>query len=80
MDVLQTRVAATADWLFAPDWLTPEEAYFLSGWDKDILLEIITEDSVDLNDEGLTRSGASFVLIYRSPNDICRCSIDLKPA
>jgi hypothetical protein len=53
MDILQTRVATTVDWLFAPDWLTPEEACFLSDWDKDILLEIITEDGVDLNDEGL---------------------------
>lgn len=53
MDVSQARVATTVDWLFAPDWLTPEEACFLSGRDKDTLLEIITEDGVDLNDEGL---------------------------
>ena len=53
MEVLQARVATTVDWLFAPDWLTVEEACFLSGWDLNSMLEIIAEDGVDLDDEGL---------------------------
>jgi hypothetical protein len=47
------RVATTLDWVFAPEWLTMEQACFLSGWDLDAMLEIIDEGGVDLNVEGL---------------------------
>jgi hypothetical protein len=47
------RIATPVDWLFAPDWLTLEQACFLSGWDQDSMLEIIKEGGVDLNLEGL---------------------------
>jgi hypothetical protein len=47
------RIATPVDWLFAPDWLTLEQACFLSGWDEDSMLEIIDEGGVDLNTEGL---------------------------
>ena len=53
MEAGQTRVATTVDWLFAPDWLSIDEACFLSGWDHDTMLEIIDEGGVDLNLEGL---------------------------
>jgi hypothetical protein len=52
MESIQTRVATIVDWLFAPDWLSIEEACFLSGWDHDTMLEIIDEDNVDLDDDG----------------------------
>ena len=48
-----TRVATPVDWLFALDWLTFEQACFLSGWDHDSMLEIIAEGGVDLNEAGL---------------------------
>ena len=47
------RIATPVDWLFAPDWLTFEQACFLSGFDRDVMLEVLDEDGVDLNDEGL---------------------------
>jgi hypothetical protein len=47
------RVASGIDWAFAPDWLTIEEACFLSGHDRGAMLEIIAEDGVDLDDDGL---------------------------
>jgi hypothetical protein len=40
-------------WAFAPDWLTIEEACFLSGRDRGYLLQVIDVDGVDLNNEGL---------------------------
>lgn len=47
------RVATPVDWLFAPDWLTIEQACELSGWDPETMQEIIDEGGVDLNDAGL---------------------------
>ena len=47
------RIATGVDWLFAPEWLTIEEACFLSGWSESAMKEIIEEAGVDLNDEGL---------------------------
>jgi hypothetical protein len=38
---------------FAPEWLTIEEACFLSGWSESAMKEIIEEAGVNLNDEGL---------------------------
>ena len=49
----ETRTARLLDWVFAPDWLTLEQACFLSGWDQDSMLEIINDGGVDLNLEGL---------------------------
>jgi hypothetical protein len=47
------NVATGIDWAFASDWLTIEQACFLSGHDRDAMLEIIEVDGVDLNVEGL---------------------------
>jgi hypothetical protein len=47
------RVATGVDWAFAPDWLTVEQACFLSGYDRLTMFAIIEEDGVDLNTEGL---------------------------
>ena len=47
------RIATPVDWLFSPDWLTFEQACFLSGWDEDTMREIVDEGGVDLNLEGL---------------------------
>ena len=47
------RIATGVDWLFAPKWLTMEEACFLSGWSESAMREIIEEAGIDLNDEGL---------------------------
>jgi len=47
------RVITPVTWIEAPEWLTIEEACYLSGWDRDSMLEIIDEGGVDLNDEGL---------------------------
>jgi hypothetical protein len=49
----RTNVATGIDWAFAPDWLTIEQACFLSGHDRDSMLEIIEVDGVDLDIEGL---------------------------
>ena len=40
-------------WLYAPEWLTIQEACLLSGWDPDVMQQIIEEGGVDLNSEGL---------------------------
>jgi len=47
------RIASPIDWIVAPDWLTVEEACFLSGWDRDTMLHIIDQGGVDLNTENL---------------------------
>jgi hypothetical protein len=41
------------DWAFAPEWLTVEQACFLSGHDRGSMPEITDADGVDLNLEGL---------------------------
>ena len=51
--VQERRIATPVDWLFAPNWLTVEEACFLSGWDTASMLEIMDEGGVDLNLDGL---------------------------
>jgi hypothetical protein len=39
-------------WAFAPDWLTIEEACFLSGYNRGIMLQVIEVDGVDLDNAG----------------------------
>ena len=41
------------EWAFAPDWLTVEQACFLSGWDTTSMLEIMDVGGVDLSHDGL---------------------------
>ena len=48
----QVRIATMVDWAFAPQWLSVQEACFLSGYDAPALLEIINVDGVDLDGEG----------------------------
>ena len=52
MAMERSRIATQVDWLFAPDWLTVDEACFLSGWDRAAMHEIIDVGGVDLNDGG----------------------------
>ena len=40
------------DWAFAPQWLSFDEACFLSGHDPDEMLDIIDVHGVDLDNEG----------------------------
>jgi hypothetical protein len=47
------RVATLVDWLFAPEWLTLQQACELSGRDPESLQEIVDEGGVDLNNVGL---------------------------
>jgi hypothetical protein len=51
--MVQRRVAFPSDWIFYPEWLTVEQACYLSGWDADSMLEIMDVGGVDLNDAGL---------------------------
>jgi hypothetical protein len=53
MENTPPATATGMDWAFAPDWLTLEEACFLSGHDRGTMLSIVDEDGVDLNTEGL---------------------------
>jgi hypothetical protein len=54
LNMLSTqRIATGIDWAFAPDWLTVEQACFLSGWDRGSMLSIIAEGGVDMNNDGL---------------------------
>lgn len=50
---IQPRMTTPIVWLEAPDWLTVEEACYLSGWDRAAMLEIIDEGGVDLNGDRL---------------------------
>jgi hypothetical protein len=45
------RIATPVDWLFAPEWLTLEEACFLSGHDRGTMLNMVEIDGVDLKDD-----------------------------
>ena len=47
-------------WVFAPEWLTVNEACILSGWDSAAMLEIIEEGGVDLNLDGLIEKRSLF--------------------
>ena len=48
----QARIATPVDWAFAPQWLSFDEACFLSGHDPEEMLDIIDVDGVDLDNEG----------------------------
>lgn len=50
---LETRKARFLDWVSFPDWLTLDQACFLTGWNADQMNEIIRENGVDLDDAGL---------------------------
>ena len=53
--VVTRRVATPVDWLFAPEWLTVQQASELSGWDPGSLLEIVGKGGVDVDDAGLVQ-------------------------
>jgi hypothetical protein len=48
----QPRIATMVDWAFAPQWLSFDQACFLSGHTPDEMLDIIDVDGVDLDNEG----------------------------
>ena len=55
----ETRhVARPVEWLFAPEWLTLEQACYLSGWDEGDTLKIIQVGGVDLSVSGLIETAS----------------------
>ena len=53
MDVIPPqRFVNGVTWAFAPDWLTLEEACFLSGYDRGTMLQVLDVDGVDLDNAG----------------------------
>jgi len=54
------RVATPVDWLFAPEWLTVQQACELSGWDNANLLDIIDVGGVDVGATGLIHKGSLY--------------------
>ncbi|MBN1975939.1 MAG: hypothetical protein JW918_00935 [Anaerolineae bacterium] len=46
------QIVNMVTWTFAPDWLTFEEACYLSGYDRGVMLQVIEVDGVDLDDAG----------------------------
>jgi hypothetical protein len=49
----ETRIITPVTWLAAPDWLTPEEAAYLSGHDVDLIRWLMEDGSVETNEAGL---------------------------
>ena len=49
-----TRVVTGVSWAFAPEWLTLEEASYLSGHDVDTLRWLIHDGGVDAKRQGDT--------------------------
>jgi hypothetical protein len=47
------RVITPVVWLEAPDWLTLEEASYLSGHDLDTVRWLANDGAFDLRDDGL---------------------------
>jgi hypothetical protein len=58
--VTMRRTATPVDWLFAPEWLTIQQACELSGWDTASLLEIIDVGGVDVGTTGLIHKGSLY--------------------
>jgi hypothetical protein len=50
MNASRTRIATGVDWVFASEWLTLDEACFLSGHDRGYMLQAIEAGCVDLKD------------------------------
>jgi hypothetical protein len=46
------RVASQIDWAFAPEFLTIDQARFLTGHDLDYLAAVIEADGMDLDSAG----------------------------
>jgi hypothetical protein len=46
------RYVNMVTWTFAPEWLTLEEACYLSNYDRDTMLKVLEVDGVDLDDAG----------------------------
>jgi hypothetical protein len=44
------RIITPVTWLFAPEWLTVEQACELSGHDRGVMLHIVETGGVDLKD------------------------------
>ena len=52
MVVPQIRVATMVDWLYAPEWLTVQQACELSGHDRGTMLWMIEDGAVDTKLDG----------------------------
>jgi len=55
MMVLQSmpvRITSPVVWLEAPEWLTPEEAAYLSGYDLETIHWMIQDGAVDTRQDG----------------------------
>lgn len=46
------RYVNMVTWIFAPEWLTFEEACYLSGYDRGTMRQVLEVDGVDLDDAG----------------------------
>jgi len=52
--VLQaSRIVTPVTWAFAPDWLTVEQASYLSGHDEDTVRWLVEDGSIDTRLDGL---------------------------
>lgn len=49
-----TRIITPVTWLAAPDWLTVEEASYLSGHDEDTVKWLVLDGGVDAKRDGDT--------------------------
>jgi excisionase family DNA binding protein len=52
MVVPQARIVTPVTWMFAPEWLTVQEACDLSGHDRGTMLHIIETEGVDAERDG----------------------------
>jgi len=52
-EIIPPRTVNMVTWLFAPDWLTVEQAQYLTGHDRGYMLSVIEADGVDLDCDGL---------------------------
>ena len=51
--MLQVRTATLIDWVLAPEWLDVEQACFLSGYDRELMLWIAEDGGVDTDETRL---------------------------
>jgi hypothetical protein len=47
------QIVTPAAWIYAPDWLTPDQASYLTGHSVDHIKWMIQDGCVDTNDAGL---------------------------
>jgi hypothetical protein len=53
ISISETRRITPLTWALAPDWLTPDQAGYLTGHSLDYVQWMIDDDAVDLDENGL---------------------------